>query len=89
MPRLAPWSVLQITELYKNVPRSQQSAEVILYQSALARAYGAHGETVRKTEEFPEAFERARLSGKAAIIEIQLDPEAITPAKTLSQFRNG
>lgn len=53
----------------------------------LARAYGGHGETVRETSEFAGAFERARTSGKPAIIEILLDPEAITPAKTLTDIR--
>lgn len=57
--------------------------------AALARAYGGHGETVAKTDEFADAFERARQSGKPSIIEIKLDPEAITPARTLSQIRGG
>ncbi|MDP3525761.1 MAG: thiamine pyrophosphate-binding protein, partial [Hoeflea sp.] len=52
-----------------------------------ARAYGGHGETVEKTEDFVPAFERARASGVAAIIEIKLDPEAITPTRTLTQIR--
>ncbi|WP_336056828.1 thiamine pyrophosphate-binding protein [Nitratireductor sp. CH_MIT9313-5] len=55
--------------------------------AALARAYGGHGETVKETGEFVEAFKRARESGKPAIIEIQLDPEAITPVKTLTDIR--
>ncbi|WP_336067925.1 thiamine pyrophosphate-binding protein [Nitratireductor rhodophyticola] len=55
--------------------------------AALARAYGGHGETVEKTEDFAGAFERAQASGKAALIEIRLDPEAITPAKTLTDIR--
>lgn len=55
--------------------------------AALARAYGGHGETVEKTAEFAPAFERARASGKPAIIEIKLDPEAITPVRTLTQIR--
>lgn len=57
--------------------------------AALARAYGGHGETVEKTEEFADAFLRARASGKPAIIEIKLDPEAITPTRTLSEIRAG
>ncbi|HXV29757.1 MAG TPA: thiamine pyrophosphate-binding protein [Sinorhizobium sp.] len=57
--------------------------------AALARAYGGHGETVERTEEFAAAFLRARASGKPAIIEIKLDPEAITPTRTLSEIRNG
>lgn len=56
--------------------------------AALARAYGGHGETVVETEEFAPAFERARASGKPALIEIKLDPEAITPSKTLSDIRD-
>jgi acetolactate synthase-1/2/3 large subunit len=57
--------------------------------SAFARAYGGHGELVEKTEDFASAFERARQSGKPSIIEIRLDPEAITPTRTLSQIRHG
>ncbi|PZU19377.1 MAG: thiamine pyrophosphate-binding protein [Shinella sp.] len=53
----------------------------------LARAYGGHGETVRETAEFAGAFQRARTSGKPSIIEIILDPEAITPARTLTDIR--
>ena len=55
--------------------------------AALARAYGGHGETVEETEEFAPAFERARASGKPAIVEIRLDPEAITPTRTLTDIR--
>ena len=55
--------------------------------AALARAYGGHGETVARTEDFVPAFERARDAGKPAIIEIRLDPEAITPTRTLSDIR--
>jgi acetolactate synthase-1/2/3 large subunit len=55
--------------------------------AALARAYGGHGETVEATEEFAPAFERARASGKPALIEVRLDPEAITPTRTLTQIR--
>jgi acetolactate synthase-1/2/3 large subunit len=55
--------------------------------AALARAYGAHGETVTTTEEFAPAFERAMKAGKAALIEVQLDPEAITPRAGISEIR--
>jgi acetolactate synthase-1/2/3 large subunit len=57
--------------------------------AAYARAFGGHGETVEKTEDFAAAFERARASGKPAIIEVKLDPEAITPTRTLTQIREG
>lgn len=54
--------------------------------ASLARAYGGHGETVEATESFAAAFERARASGKPSIIEVKLDPEAITPTRTLSEI---
>ncbi|UXS32193.1 thiamine pyrophosphate-binding protein [Agrobacterium tumefaciens] len=57
--------------------------------NAFAKAYGGHGETVEKTEDFAVAFERARASGKPAIIEVKLDAEAITPTRTLTQIRTG
>ncbi|WP_428688706.1 thiamine pyrophosphate-binding protein [Roseibium sp.] len=55
--------------------------------AALARSYGAFGETVETTEEFGPAFERAAASGLPAILHLKLDPEAITPAASLSQIR--
>jgi acetolactate synthase-1/2/3 large subunit len=55
--------------------------------AALARAYGAHGETVNATEEFAPAFERAVASGKPALIEVMMDKEAISTGATLSQIR--
>jgi len=55
--------------------------------AAYARAFGGHGETVETTEQFAPAFERARGSGKPAIIELRIDPDAITPSTTLSAIR--
>jgi acetolactate synthase-1/2/3 large subunit len=55
--------------------------------SAYAAAFGGHGERVERTEEFAPAFERALASGKPAILHCFLDPQAITPAKTLNEFR--
>ncbi len=55
--------------------------------AAYARAFGGHGERVETTAEFAPAFERAVQSGKPAIIHCMLDPEAITPAKSLSTIR--
>ena len=54
---------------------------------ALARAYGAHGERIASTDEFGPAFERARASGRAALIEIPLDVEVVTPSMTVTQIR--
>ena len=56
--------------------------------AALAQAYGAHGETVERTEDFAPAFERAMASGKPAVIELRVDPEAITPRTSLSAIRD-
>jgi acetolactate synthase-1/2/3 large subunit len=55
--------------------------------AAYARAFGGHGETVERTVDFAPAFERAVVSGKPAIIEIRIDPDAITPRTTLSKIR--
>ena len=56
--------------------------------TALARAYGAHGERVERTEEFAPALRRAQASGKASVIELIVDPEHITTRNTLSQIRD-
>ena len=55
--------------------------------AAYARAFGGHGETVERTADFASAYERAAAAGKPAIIELRIDPEAITPATTLSAIR--
>jgi len=55
--------------------------------AAYARAFGGHGETVERTEDFAAAYERAAASGKPAIVELRIDPDAITPATTLSSIR--
>jgi acetolactate synthase-1/2/3 large subunit len=55
--------------------------------AALARAYGLHGETVEATADFEAAFERAYAAKTAALIELRVDPDAITPRTTLSAIR--
>jgi acetolactate synthase-1/2/3 large subunit len=55
--------------------------------AALARAYGAHGETVTSTQDFAAAFERARSSGKAALIEVRTDVRAVTSRRTLADLQ--
>jgi acetolactate synthase I/II/III large subunit len=55
--------------------------------AALARSYGAFGEVVTDTEQFRGAFARAREAGKPALLELKLDPEALTTRQTLSQIR--
>ena len=56
--------------------------------ASYARAFGGHGETIERTEEFAPAFERAVASGKPAILHVKVDPEAITPNATLTEIRN-
>jgi acetolactate synthase-1/2/3 large subunit len=55
--------------------------------AAYARAFGGHGASVERTEDFPAAFTEAQASGKPAIIRLKIDPEAITPATTLAKIR--
>ena len=55
--------------------------------AALARAYGAHGETVTRTEEFAPAFERVQATGKPGLLHLKLDPQAITPNTSLDALR--
>jgi acetolactate synthase-1/2/3 large subunit len=56
---------------------------------ALAQAYGAYAELVDRSEDFAEAFERALTAGRSAVLELRVDPEAITPQMTLSAIRAG
>jgi acetolactate synthase I/II/III large subunit len=55
--------------------------------TALARAYGAHGERVEAASEFPDALARAREAGGPALLELICDPEALTPGQSLSEIR--
>ena len=55
--------------------------------AAYARTFGGYGATVEKTADFMPAFEAAQKSGKAAIIHLKIDPEALTPAMSLSAIR--
>ena len=55
--------------------------------AALAQAYGAFGERVDRTADFPTALERALASGQPALLHLVVDPEAITPRQTLTELR--
>lgn len=55
---------------------------------ALATAYGASAELVERSEDFPAAFERALAAGRPAVLELRVDPEAISPRATLSEIRD-
>ncbi len=55
--------------------------------AALARAFGAYGAVVERTDEFPAAFEAAIASRRPALLELRVDPEALTPRQTLTEIR--
>jgi len=57
--------------------------------AAYARAFGAFGETVTRTEDFAEALERALAAGAPALLALSVDPEAITPRTTIAALRAG
>ena len=52
-----------------------------------ARAFGAFGELVERTADFAPALERALDAGRPALLELRIDPEAISPRTTLSALR--
>ena len=57
---------------------------------ALARAYGCHGERVERTADFAAALERAGAAnrdGQPALLELIIDPQAITANQTLDEIR--
>jgi acetolactate synthase I/II/III large subunit len=56
--------------------------------AALARAFGAHGAVVGRTEDFAAAFDEALACGRPALIELRVDPEALTPRQTLTEIRD-
>jgi acetolactate synthase-1/2/3 large subunit len=55
----------------------------------LGRAYGTHAELIERDADFPGAFERALAADRPALLELRVDPEAITPRATLSAIRAG
>ncbi|MFO1398864.1 MAG: thiamine pyrophosphate-binding protein [Burkholderiales bacterium] len=55
--------------------------------AALARAYGAHGETVVDTAGFAPAFERAAAAGRPALLHVKVDPQALTMGASLDALR--
>jgi acetolactate synthase-1/2/3 large subunit len=54
----------------------------------LAEAFGAHAELVTSTEEFSPAFERAKTANRPALIEVQIDPDLLTPTMTIESLRS-
>jgi acetolactate synthase-1/2/3 large subunit len=54
---------------------------------AYARAFGAHGALVERSEDFAGALDEALGCGRPALIELRVDPQAITPRQTLDEIR--
>ena len=54
---------------------------------AFGESFGAFATRVETTEDFAPSLKAARESGKPALIEIMVDPEAIAPTATLSGLR--
>ncbi|HUJ76640.1 MAG TPA: thiamine pyrophosphate-dependent enzyme [bacterium] len=55
--------------------------------AAMARAMGAEGYTVNRSDEFRPALEKALACGKPALLDVRTDPEHITVATTLTELR--
>jgi acetolactate synthase-1/2/3 large subunit len=55
--------------------------------AALASAFGAHGAVVERTADFAAVFEEALACGRPAVIELRVDPEALTPRQSLTEIR--
>jgi acetolactate synthase I/II/III large subunit len=55
--------------------------------AAYARSFGAEGYTIEATADFAPAFRAALASSKPSVIELKLDPEALSPRKTLTETR--
>jgi acetolactate synthase-1/2/3 large subunit len=55
--------------------------------AAFAASFGAQGESVERTEDFPDALERALAAGRPAVVELHVDPEGISPRHTITELR--
>ena len=55
--------------------------------AALARAHGAFGEVVTTTEAFAPAFERALAADRPAVLDLRVDPQAMTPRQSLAEIK--
>jgi acetolactate synthase-1/2/3 large subunit len=53
----------------------------------LAQAYGCHAERVTETAQFAGALERAIGAAAPALIELVIDPQAITAGQTIDEIR--
>ena len=54
--------------------------------AALAKAYGGYGATVERDEDFPAAFANARQAGLPAMLDLKIDPRALSPRMVLDEL---
>jgi len=54
--------------------------------AALVQAYGGHGEVVKCTKDFAGAFARAQAAGVVAVIECQVDEQALSTTTNLADL---
>jgi acetolactate synthase-1/2/3 large subunit len=54
---------------------------------AYAHAFGAHGALVERSEDVGAALDEALACGRPALVELRVDPQAITPRGTLDALR--
>jgi len=54
--------------------------------AAFAQAFGARGKVVERTEDFGAAFEEAITAETPSLLELRVDPNAITPSARLSEI---
>jgi acetolactate synthase-1/2/3 large subunit len=55
---------------------------------SFARSFGAFAERVEETDAFAPALDRALDAGRAAVLDVVIDPEQITTRTTLSALRD-
>ena len=54
--------------------------------ATLAQAYGGYGATVKRDEDFPAAFAKARQAGLPAMLDLKIDPRALSPRMVLDEL---
>jgi len=55
--------------------------------AAYAESFGAQGAVVERDDEVGPALDAALACGRPAVVELRVDPEAITPRQTLAEIR--
>jgi acetolactate synthase-1/2/3 large subunit len=55
--------------------------------SRFIESFGGHGEVVERTEQMVPAFQRAKASGRPAVIEVRMNPDQVTNRATIADLR--